>query len=131
LLKFPEDINMKPDIESPSPLPIAGFPRLAAKLASDSDKSTIVFRRFDQLSCRSLLYLQAELAELETLQEKLDEEDLIKPDQVTIECHSDFKKFKRRAEEKDGDGKVVFEKQAERMELAFQIKEKLKVYRKL
>jgi hypothetical protein len=38
------------------------------KLASDPDKTTTIFRRYDRLSSRSLLFLEAELAELEALQ---------------------------------------------------------------
>jgi len=48
--------------------PIHGFPRVAAKIAHDCNKTTTIYRRFDRLSACNLLYLQAELAELEALQ---------------------------------------------------------------
>ena len=55
---------------------VKGYPSLAAFIASDSDKSTAIYRRFDRLSARNLLYLQSELVELEAQQDALDEEDL-------------------------------------------------------
>ncbi|CAG8962483.1 hypothetical protein HYFRA_00014218 [Hymenoscyphus fraxineus] len=55
--------------------PINGFPRVAQKLASDPDRTTTLFRRFDPLSSRNLLFLEAELSELETLQNKADQDD--------------------------------------------------------
>ena len=51
---------------------INGYPSLAAFIASDKDRSTSIFRRFDRLSARNLLYLQSELAELEAQQDALD-----------------------------------------------------------
>jgi hypothetical protein len=57
--------------------PINGFPRVADKVASDIDKATTIYRRFDRLSARNLLFLEAELAELEALQNKYDADDLL------------------------------------------------------
>lgn len=51
-----------------------GYPSLAAFIASDCDKSTSIYRRFDRLSARNLLYLQSELVELEARQDALDAE---------------------------------------------------------
>lgn len=61
--------------------PSDGFPLVADKIASDADKTTTIYRRFDRLSARNLLLLQGELAELETLQNRYDAEDLKKRDQ--------------------------------------------------
>ena len=55
---------------------VKGYPSLAAFIASDCDKSTSIYRRFDRLSARNLLYLQSELMELEAQQDQLDAEDL-------------------------------------------------------
>ena len=55
---------------------VKGYPSLAAFIASDSDKTTAIYRRFDRLSARNLLYLQSELVELEARQDALDAEDL-------------------------------------------------------
>lgn len=51
-----------------------GYPRFAAFIAHDDDKSTTIFRRFERLAARNLLYLESELFELEAKQDKLDEE---------------------------------------------------------
>jgi hypothetical protein len=55
---------------------VKGYPSLAAFIASDRDKSTAIYRRFDRLSARNLLYLESELQELEERQDALDAEDL-------------------------------------------------------
>jgi hypothetical protein len=55
---------------------VKGYPSLADFIASDRDKSTAIYRRFDRLSARNLLYLQSELQELEARQDALDAEDL-------------------------------------------------------
>jgi hypothetical protein len=52
----------------------AGYPRFSAFVASDEDRSTTIFRRFQPLSARNLLYLESELSELEAEQDRLDEE---------------------------------------------------------
>ena len=110
--------------------PINGFPRVADKIASDADKTTTIYRRFDRLSARNLLFLEAELAELEAEQNKYDAFDLIAADQVVIESHCDWRKFERHANETDGNGQRTQPGQAVRMELALKIKEKLKEYRR-
>lgn len=102
---------------------LKGYPSLAAFIASDKDKSTAIYRRFDRLSARNLLRFQSELAELEAQQDALDEED-----------------FHATTEEKGILGSwIVFSEKAaepgnirerERMELAREIREKLKEYRK-
>jgi hypothetical protein len=48
--------------------PLDGYPSLAEFIASDPDHTSLVFRRFDKLAARNLLYLQSELAELEAKQ---------------------------------------------------------------
>jgi hypothetical protein len=45
--------------------PADGFSRVARKIASDIDKTTTIYRRFDRLSACNILLLQAEIAELE------------------------------------------------------------------
>ncbi|OBT43770.1 hypothetical protein VE00_06271 [Pseudogymnoascus sp. WSF 3629] len=66
---------MNQGYELPSAKPLHGFPRVAEKLASDPDKTTTIFRRFDRLSARSLILQEAELAELEAELDRLDQED--------------------------------------------------------
>lgn len=57
--------NHRRDVESGSHSSLLGYPSLARFIASDSDRTSLVFRRFDRLAARNLLYLQSELAELE------------------------------------------------------------------
>ena len=54
---------------------LSGFPQTAHFLAADPDKSAVIFRRFDKVSIRNLLYLEGRIAALETLQDDLDKED--------------------------------------------------------
>jgi hypothetical protein len=51
-----------------------GFPRFAAFIAEDKDKSTTIYRRFERLAARTLLLMESELAELEKLMDELDDE---------------------------------------------------------
>jgi hypothetical protein len=53
------------DVETGRIRPLDGFPSLADFIASDHDRTSLVFKRFDKLAARNLLYLQSELAELE------------------------------------------------------------------
>jgi hypothetical protein len=50
------------------------YPRFAAIIAEDKDKSSTIYRRFERLAARNILYLEAELAELEAKQDELEEE---------------------------------------------------------
>ena len=100
---------------------VKGYPSLAAFIASDSYKSTAIYRRFDRLWARNLLYLQSDLIELEARQDSLDAEDL---QGSTVEKVSsrDWQILKRRANEADN----VREK--ERRRVALEIRSKLKEY---
>jgi hypothetical protein len=64
---------------------VTGYPSLASFMASDQDKSTVIFRGFGRLSARNLLYLQSEMAELEARQEAFDMED-VKGDMSDKQC---------------------------------------------
>ena len=57
-----------------------GYPRFAAFVANDEDRSTTIYRRFERLSARNLLYLETELAELEAAQDRLDATSQLDPD---------------------------------------------------
>ena len=100
------------------------------KIASDPDNTSTIFRRFDRLSSRNLLFLEAQLAELEARQNRSDEQDLIAASSTTVECHSDWRKFEAYATERNGDGSFAKLEQAAKMELALEIKDKLNEYRK-
>jgi hypothetical protein len=42
-----------------------GYPAFARWMAQDPDNETLIFRKFDSLSTRNLLYLQAELMDIQ------------------------------------------------------------------
>jgi len=48
--------------------PLDGYPSLAETISSDPDRTSLVFKRFNKLAVRNLLYLQSELVELEAMQ---------------------------------------------------------------
>lgn len=99
---------------------VKGFPSLASFIASDRDKTTVIFKRFDMLSARNLLYLQSELAELQARQELFDKEDL-NASKAVKQCARNWHDFLHQAEENEG--------QKERMKLVKQIRETIKEYR--
>lgn len=103
---------------------LKGYPSLAAFIASDKDKSTAIYRRFDRLSARNLLLLQSELVELEAQQDAFDEQDF----HATTEekgILSIWPVFNNKAAEP---GNV---RERERLDLAIVIREKLKEYREI
>ena len=76
---------------------VIGYPSLASFVASDKDKSTVIFRRFDRLSARNILYLQSELAELEARQDAYDKED-VKGSMTDKKFAWDWYEFKKQSE---------------------------------
>ena len=100
---------------------VKGYPSLAAFIASDRDKSTSIYRRFDRLSARNLLYLQSELVELEARQDVYDAEDR---DLATHEKAStrNWGIFKEKAQET---GNM---REYKRMELVMDIRASIKEY---
>ncbi|KAF2822691.1 hypothetical protein CC86DRAFT_300463 [Ophiobolus disseminans] len=102
---------------------LSGFPSLAAFISSDKDRTTLIFKRFDELAARNILYLQSELAELQWKQQAFDEEDL-KADMATKQCARNYINFERAATQQSN------AKQKERKELVKEIRRTLKEYRK-
>ncbi|KAF1836973.1 hypothetical protein BDW02DRAFT_566567 [Decorospora gaudefroyi] len=100
---------------------LSGYPSLANFIASDRDRTTLIYKRFDNLAARNLLYLQSELAELQAKQVVFDQEDLA-ADLATKQCARNFADFKRAQEAND-------QKQVERWEIVKQIRDTLKEYR--
>ncbi|TVY44319.1 hypothetical protein LSUB1_G001291 [Lachnellula subtilissima] len=98
-----------------------GFALVASKINSDVDKTTTIYRRFDELSARSLLFFQAELAELEEELKDNDDEDSQTRDKVALDCQRDWSVFELSA----GEG---VEREKRRMELVMKIREKLEKY---
>jgi hypothetical protein len=97
-----------------------GYASLAAFIASDPDHSTAIYRRFDELSARNLLYLQSELAELKARQDELDQEDF-RGDLDDKRRAKDWKVLRDRADSGDVNAR-------ERLDLVHSIRSKLKEY---
>ena len=101
---------------------VKGYPSLAAFIASDSDKSTQVYRRFERLCARNLLYLQAELTELEVRQDRLDAEDF----SATTEEKRYVRNWEALKQKAAETGNV---REKERIDVAMEIRTKLQEYR--
>jgi hypothetical protein len=100
---------------------LSGYPYLAAFITSDRDRTTLIYKRFDELAARNLLYLQSELAELQAQQRTFDQEDL-NADQETKRCSRNYSVFAKAVA--DGDTK-----QKQRWDLMLQIRQTMKDYR--
>jgi hypothetical protein len=117
---------------------ITGFGELASLIASDSDHTTAVYKRFDKLAARDLLYYECELLELEILQDQYDREDAFdakKPDQpddlrrrIRINAR-DWVSFKHRAAKEAEANDQNNGRWKQRMDLAMEIRSTLKEYR--
>jgi hypothetical protein len=105
--------------------PLDGFPSLAAFIASDNDHTSLVFRRFDLLAARNLLYLQSELAEMEAQLETFDAEDhKVEDGSLDMKCCAmKWEKFR----DMSATGN---EEATKRMDLILAIRKKLKEYSK-
>lgn len=101
---------------------VPGYPSLAAFIAKDPDHSTAIYRRFDRLSARNLLYLQAELCTLEKKQDEFDRQDLISDDLDAKDKARNWDTLVARAESgRDDEAK-------ERVKVARDIREKIREY---
>ena len=95
---------------------IDGFPSLAAFIASDRDRSSVIFKKFNRLAARNLLILQSELAELESKLDAYDQED--QRSRETLQCLRNWEDYK-----------AMNGIDSDRMKLLAQIKTTLKEYR--
>jgi len=107
---------------------LSGFAEFSAYIGSDRDLA--LFRRFDVLGARNLLYLQGELLCLEAQLAQFDREDKATAEDQSIDddeamqvlqAARDWESFCRHAQ-KD-------ERQAKRMKLVLQIRSAMKEYR--
>ncbi|CAH0025574.1 unnamed protein product [Clonostachys rhizophaga] len=117
---------------------VTGFGELASLIASDEDQTTAVYKRFDKLAARDLLYYECELLELEALQDQYDREDSLdarKPDnadnlQRRIRTNArDWVSFKHRAMKEAEANDKSDERWKKRMDLAMEVRSTLKEYR--
>jgi hypothetical protein len=100
-----------------------GYPSLTRFIASDHDRTTLVFKRFDSLAIRNLLHIQSELAELQARQDASDSKDYsIDADMDAKACAMTWENSKKLA----ASGDLV---QIERVKLAREIRNTIKEYR--
>lgn len=94
-----------------------GYPRFAERMGVKPE--TLVFRKFTSLQARTLLYMQAELVELERDLQVREEIDANNPKGNHTRYSKDFRYL--RLSHKDGD--------TTQLDLVRTIQEKLKIYR--
>lgn len=112
-----------PDLElGVSQVPQIGFPGLGEWMAEDPDSETFIFRKFERLSARNLLFLQSRVYELEGQSEKLDRELCAGDVSLRVSMRM-FETWSKKAEDPQSP-------EAERMRLAEMITTTLKEYRK-
>jgi len=103
--------------------PKEGFAAVASWIALDPDSETFVFRKFDELSARNLLYMQARISVLERKLKAMDKE-VSQSDDMTVK---DGARTWEVLVEQSGDGAPGARRQ---MELIDEIGDALKKYRK-
>lgn len=120
-----------PDAENPPKSKkeyLEGFPSLSALLSSDPDLQ--VYRRFNRLATRNLLYLQAEILDLEARLKEFDAEDFEVANAEDDNSHWMEVKLNARCWEVFRDRATQGnEKEEERMKLIREIRERLAEYR--
>ncbi len=84
-------------------------------MASDRDKTALIFKRFDRLAARNLLCLQSELAELESQLDQFDRDD--QRSQDTMQSLRNWQAYRARATQ-----------EPERMELMTRIRKTMREY---
>lgn len=100
-----------------------GFASVAAFIARDPDNTSTIYRRFDRLTARNLLYLQSKLQSLEATQDQLDDEDLRTDDIESKRAATSWEDFERLAKTQGRE-----EREKKRMEVAEQIEIAIKKY---
>ena len=88
-----------------------------------SDSELFLYRNFQTLSSRNLLYLQSQLTELENRLREFDEDDAEQLNNEILLSAKCWETFSTRAKEHP--------REAERMEVIQEIRVKMKEYRKL
>ncbi|KAH7161442.1 hypothetical protein EDB81DRAFT_644117 [Dactylonectria macrodidyma] len=98
-----------------------GFAALSSLMASDGDQELLIFRRFDEISGRNLLYLQCELLSIEDQLKKWDQKVLSSQNTKLEEVAYRWEEMVEQAKEGKDEAK-------EMMELVYQLRSKIKEY---
>ncbi|KAF1850467.1 uncharacterized protein K460DRAFT_271456 [Cucurbitaria berberidis CBS 394.84] len=100
---------------------LRGYPSLSTFISSNPQSESFIFKRFDKLAARNLLYLQSELACLQEKLEDFDKEDYKPPyDREANACARSWEDFER---VKDSN-----ERQKERWDLMLRTRSCLREY---
>ncbi|KAK5654077.1 hypothetical protein OQA88_7757 [Cercophora sp. LCS_1] len=126
--------TLKSDATRPWLGHVDGFARYAAFIAGDHDKSLAVYKRFDRLAHRVLIYYVARLSELEAELARLDQEDLVDADLSS--CAKSLAELEATAEffhvtTSEELSAMSKEQQERRVELAQKAEERLRLMDKL
>lgn len=125
---------------------VSGFGSLSSFIVSDNDHKPSVYKRFDKLAARDLLYYQSQLCQLEALQDEYDIQDSINIEkndadpedqrkwiQKCAESWSAFEKASATSTSSCGGSPGIHDLNgrdwASRMKLAMRIRSTLKDYR--
>lgn len=103
--------------------PKEGFAEVAEWIASDSDHEEFIFRKFNEISSRNLLYLQCEVLYLESELQDLDQK-------VSRSGDMTLKDMARTWEELVKHGGSGREEAKLQMRLIMKLREKIESYRK-
>jgi len=99
-----------------------GFADVARWITLDPDNETLIYRKFDELAARNLLYLQSELLVLENQLNELDVRDALSEDMDLKDAARTWETMMHRYETSNEETRV-------RMDLIMRIRTKLKEYR--
>lgn len=101
-----------------------GFADVARWISLDPDNETFIYRRFNQLAARNLLYLQSELLAIEKQLDELDKNDALSDDMTLKDSARTWETLVSLHENGNTDAKT-------RMDLIVKLRAKLKEYRSL
>lgn len=99
-----------------------GFANVARWISLDPDNETFIYRRFNQLAARNLLYLQSELLALEKQLDELDKNDAFSDDMILKDSARTWETLMSLYENGNIEAKA-------RMDLIVELRAKLKEYR--
>ena len=99
-----------------------GFASVADFIAKDQDNTSTIYRRFDRLAARNLLYLQSKLQKLEAIQDELDKEVLLTSGRRSKRAATSWEDFEDLAR--------TGEDEKRRMDMAEELQRTMKAYRK-